>query len=101
VQFGRSSCAIRRGWRSGPARHRAQAGVVDQHVERREFGGKGGRHRFDGGAVAHVEFEWQQRVAQFRGERIEPILAARGGDDAVAALDEGTRWLRRSRRTRL
>ncbi|CAM2343937.1 hypothetical protein BVIET440_90228 [Burkholderia vietnamiensis] len=67
-----------------------EAGVVDQHVERREFGGKGGRHRFDGGAVAHVEFEWQQRVAQFRGERIEPILAARGGDDAVAALDEGT-----------
>lgn len=60
-----------------------EAGVVDEHVECREFGGKRGLDGLDGGAVAHVELERQQRVAEFGGERVETILRR-----AVAT----TRW---------
>ncbi|CAG9212308.1 hypothetical protein PSAB6_30253 [Paraburkholderia sabiae] len=65
-----------------------EAGVVDEHVDSGKVGGQRGGDGFDGGAVAHVELERQQVVAEFVGERLQTILAARGGDDAMAAFDE-------------
>ena len=41
-----------------------------------------------GVGITHIELERQQCVAEFGRERVQPVLAARGGDDAMASLDE-------------
>ncbi len=45
-----------------------KAGIVDEHVDVCEFGRQRGGHSLHGCAVAHVQFEGQQVVAQFAGE---------------------------------
>ncbi|CAJ4224870.1 Uncharacterised protein [Burkholderia pseudomallei] len=67
-----------------------EARVVDEDVDGGELRGQRGSHGFDGCTVAHVELDRQQRAAELGGERVEALLAAGGGDDAVAALDEST-----------
>ena len=65
-----------------------EAGVVDQHIDGGKLGRQHGGQGLDGGTVAHIELERQQRVAEFGRQRLEAILAPGGRDHAMAGLYE-------------
>ena len=65
-----------------------QAGVVDEEVDVAPVGGQAVERGGGGGVVGDVEGERVDRIAQFGLQRVEPVGAAAGGDDAPAGADE-------------
>ena len=68
-----------------------QAGVVDQHVDRRPRGGQLRERRADGGGVADVERERQQLLAEFLVQARQAFAAPGGGNHLVTVANEGAR----------
>src|SRR5207248_8595373 len=64
-----------------------EAGVVEQEVDVAPRGRQPGE-TLDRGAIAHVDLELQERVAELLLKLTQPLGATAGADDVPAAADE-------------